>query len=34
MSEFLGIDIEVNKDEEIVLLLKKVDSLEVVNIEF
>ncbi|HCS79672.1 MAG TPA: hypothetical protein DIV42_00770, partial [Alteromonas macleodii] len=33
MSELLGIDIEVNKDEEIASLSKKVDSLEAVNTE-
>ncbi|MFZ8201834.1 hypothetical protein [Alteromonas portus] len=33
MSELLGIDIEVNKDEEIASLSKKVDSLEAVNME-
>tara|TARA_B100001057_G_scaffold430068_1_gene456584 strand:+ start:1764 stop:1916 length:153 start_codon:yes stop_codon:yes gene_type:complete len=33
MSELLGIDIGVNKDEEIASLSKKVDSLESVNTE-
>jgi hypothetical protein len=33
MSELLGIDIEVNKDEEIAALSRKVDSLESANTE-